>query len=649
MENNSTFYMLVKPFENCAALWYKSQFMVNKNALVSIPLRNRTTFGIVQEISKSCPLAKNIALKEIGPVITLSDTNFEKYIEKVAFIHQLSPEILYAKITNFLSEHEPHSTVLEEKENIDINLTPKQLAIAQTIINSNFGFSPHLLHGITGSGKTEIYKYLIKDILNKNLSVIITAPEITVASQLFRELKSITNKLFSLHTGTTPKERQRLWEAIKNNESIVILGVHLPVLLPISNLGLIIVDEEHESGYQEKQYPHLNSRDCLMLRAQCYNIPIVLGSATPTVNSYNLFKQHNWPILKLNERFKGKTPETKLVYFKYDKSRANFWITSTLEAAIRENFQKKEQTLIFLNRRGYSFFLRCDSCQEIPSCKRCSTSLTPHEDSTMKCHYCDYGAKIISTCNFCKQETNFLHKGIGTQQLVQILKKMFPDAVIERADLDITKSKKRWESIVKGMLNKKIDILVGTQTIAKGLHFPNISLVGVIWADLNLNLPHYNAAEKTLQQLLQVSGRAGRLLEKSQVIIQTMNHHYIFNFLNENKYVDFLEHEALNRKQTGYPPFCRLIRVELKNKNKEILYKEAFKLYQNMQNILSQPELSIQVFAPITPSVEKIEGIYKEQIYIKAHNLNVVAKAFGSIITKHSFKSLIIFSPNPLD
>lgn len=643
-------YILVKPFYNCGPLWYKHDHELSLGSIVSIDLRNRPTYGIVQELNNNYPLDKVCDIKPIKYIVKLSDQIFLSYIAKVCQLYQTTSENILNNISYFFLK--PDETISHKFSSIPEfknNLSPKQQIIGDKIIESftEKKFQPHLLYGVTGSGKTEIYKYLINEALQKNSSVIFTAPEISIASQLVKSLKkTAAEKVFCLYSGVTTKQRAKIVEALERNEAIVIIGIHLPPLIPIANLGLIIIDEEHESGYQEKKSPHINSKDCLMIRAQHYNIPIVLGTATPSINTYHLFTRKNWPIHQLEERFASSIAEIKLVYFKYDKKRDSFWITSTLEKAIKERLTKKEQVIIFINRRGYSFFLRCEKCEEIPNCKSCSVSLTPHEDGIMRCHYCGYFRKIVSSCTACKNEVNFLHKGIGTQQIVQILKKLFPEANIARADLDITKSKKRWEEIINQMHKNEINILVGTQTIAKGLHFPKVTLVGVIWADLNLNLPNYNCQEKTLQQLLQVSGRAGRS-DQGEVIIQAMNHSTIFDFLDEKKYLDFIKTELEKRSLSQYPPFCRFIKIEIKSKNQEKTLNDAQSLF-NQFNYLATKE-NFNVYGPLTPSIERIEGIFVQLIYIKSQNLPLICYHYNKILSNSKFKSTISFNPNPLD
>jgi primosomal protein N' (replication factor Y) len=643
-------YLLIKPFYNCGPLWYQYDQELTLGSIVAINLRNKSTFGIVVTLNKSYPLDKVCQIKSIDYVIKINDQKFLSYINKICQLYQTLPEIILNNIAYFFlnPKAEPLTPFASIPEFKNI-LSPKQQDIGDQIIKSfdQNDFQPHLLHGVTGSGKTEIYKYVINNVLQKNKSVIFTAPEISIASQLVKSLKkTATERVFCLHSGITAKQRAKIVQALHQNEAIVIIGIHLPPLIPIGNLGLIIVDEEHESGYQEKKAPHTNSKDCLLIRAQHYKIPIILGSATPSVNSYHLFNRNNWPIYYLEERYTSELANIKLVYFKYDKKRDSFWITSNLAKAISEKLAKKEQVIIFINRRGYSFFLRCEQCQEIPNCKSCSVSLTPHEDGLMHCHYCGYAGKILSTCNSCKNEVNFLHKGIGTQQIVQILKNLFPTANIARADLDITKSKKRWEETVTQMHNGEIDILVGTQTIAKGLHFPNVTLVGVIWADLNLNLPNYNCQEKTLQQLLQVSGRSGRS-NHGEVIIQAMQHANVFDYLDEKKYLDFIKTELEKRYLAQYPPYCRFIKIELKGKSQKNVAFEAKTLANYLSKLTTNQNL--QVYGPVTPCIEKIEGIFVQQIYVKSQNLPLVCLQYKTILEQAKFKSSISFNPNPLD
>jgi len=322
------------------------------------------------------------------------------------------------------------------------------------------------------------------------------------------------------------------------------------MILPIANLGLVIVDEEHESGYQEKKHPKINTKDAAIIRSNMTGCPIILGSATPSISSLFNVKTKKWKFFQLKKRFAGTFPKIRTVFLNTKKFRKNFWISKELEDAIREKIASKEQVIIFLNRRGFSFFVQCKNCSFIFQCQNCSVSLTLHKDKRLTCHYCQYAIFQPERCPECKKhEKQFIKKGIGTQQVVTIIEELFPAAKIARADLDTTIRKKLWSQTIHDFEQGNIDILVGTQTITKGFHFPNVTLVGILWADLNLHFPIFNATETTLQQLIQVAGRAGRQHNESEVIVQTMSNHPVFNYLNETDYLKFYSSEIEKKEK----------------------------------------------------------------------------------------------------
>ncbi|MDZ4152700.1 MAG: primosomal protein N', partial [Methylicorpusculum sp.] len=392
--------------------------------------------------------------------------------------------------------------------------------------------------------------------------------------------------LYSFHSATSVKLKKQVWQALLKKEACVIIGVHVPVLLPHPNLGLIIVDEEHEAGYQEKKHPKVNSKEAAILRASLHKIPIVLGSATPSIASLYNVKHRGWHFFQLKKRFAGAFPKIKTVSLTEKKgARRSFWISKELELAIGEQLRKQEQTIIFLNRRGFSFFVQCKACSFVVSCANCSVSLTLHGNNQLTCHYCGYAIPMPTKCPGCKaSEDQLLKKGIGTQQIVSILEKLFPTARIGRADLDVTSKKNIWQQTVTAFELGTLDILVGTQTITKGFHFPNVSLVGIIWADLNLHFPVYNSAETTLQQIIQVAGRAGRQKPDSTIIVQSMIEHPIFRFMHEIDYLNFYTHELHNREELSYPPYGRLIEIELKHVHEQMVEQDANNLAEKLMN-----------------------------------------------------------------
>jgi len=419
-------------------------------------------------------------------------------------------------------------------------------------------------------------------------------------------------------------------------------------MLPISNLGCIIIDEEHDIGFQEKKHPHINTKEAALLRAQLLGIPIVLGSATPSISSLYQVAENGWQLFKIQQRFAGAFPQVTLVHLHQERKRREFWISPQLEAGIRQRLANKEQIILFLNRRGYSFFVQCTACTTVFSCKNCSVSLTYHDTHKLVGHYCDFQCAMPPACFSCKApDSKFLKKGLGTQQVAALVQKLFPQARIGRADADSTRNKKKWQQTMTDFAQGDIDILVGTQTLTKGYHFPRVTLVGVIWAELNLNIPFYNAAETTLQQLIQVAGRAGRASDTSEVIIQTMSDHKLFEYLSEVRYREFYEYEIVYRKQLGYPPCMRFAEIELSNADEQALITEARACADIMRQEADSKQLVVTILGPASPPVYKIKQLHMRRIYIKSAQMHSCAALYAAIC-RHAFSSSILYTPNPL-
>lgn len=326
-----------------------------------------------------------------------------------------------------------------------------------------------------------------------------------------------------------------------------------------------------------------------------------------------------------------------------------FWISKELEEEIRIRLSKKEQSIIFINRRGHSFFIQCKECGTIENCINCSVSLTLHDDGTAKCHYCNFFKKIPIECSSCKaKQESLLKKGIGTQQVTKMLQQLFPKANIARADLDTTINKKNFQEIVEKMHSGELDILVGTQTITKGYHFPKVTLVGLIWADVNLGMPFYNAAEISLQQIIQVAGRAGRESQKSTVIVQSILDHPLFNYINEIDYLKYFHYEINCRKDSCYPPFTRLFELEIKNGKENILEIEVLKIAQILKDFENNNLDKIKVLGPVNSIIYKLKNSFSKKIYIKSQSYKSVISAINQI-SYDKFKSKIAITPNILN
>ena len=617
--------------------------MVGKNLIntcVLVPLRNKKLSALVIDQTLRLKEPANYVIKEIiGLKPFPLDQHFHRFVATIAALYFTDFLIFYHKLRQFMIKKEqPIETaemILEEKSApLDCTLTEEQTHAAQYICDTldKQLFAPIVLHGVTGSGKTEVYKAAMHKALNQAKTVLFLLPEISLALQftqrLSKEMPEAT--IYDFHSATSPRQKKAVWQALIKEKPIIIVGVHLPVLLPITNLGLIVIDEEHESGFEEKKHPKLNSKYLAILRASQYKIPILLGSATPSIQTLHSVQTKGWPLFKLTKRFAGAFPKIQTIVLpKEPKKRASFWISKPLETAIGNCLENKKQAIIFLNRRGYSFFVQCRRCGYVVTCPACSVSLTSHQNASgeliLRCHYCSYQRLIPGSCDGCKAGSgHFLTKGIGTQQLVEILNTMFPRARIARADLDITSKKTLWSKTAAAFEAGEIDILVGTKSITKGYHFPGVKLVGVIWGDLHANIPVFNAAEQCLQQLIQVAGRAGRVLAESTVIIQTMQDHDLFNFVNEIDYLAFAQQELTIRQESWYPPYCRLIQIELTHQNPMQIDADAKKLLTHLHVAAQLIDHSIKVLGPTIPTVHKIQHVEKRHIFIKTAQFNTV-------------------------
>ncbi len=617
-------------------------------SLLAVPLKDKILPAFVIDITDQKPFTTfDIRdAQELKPFP--QDAHYFEFIKTISTYHKIDTIYTIKRLKAFLKQKseplvkDPHF-VLNSQETIV--LTDEQKIVVDFlkphIINSSY--QPTVLHGVTGSGKTEVYKELILTALQQKKSVLLLLPEVTLAVQFEKLLKRqlpLNLPIFGFHCATAAQDRKKLWINLLEQRPQLIIGVHLPILLPLPRLGLIIVDEEHESGFQEKKHPKFNTKDIALMRAAQHKIPIVLGSATPSLQTlYNVHTRH-WNFFQLKKRFAGAFPLLEFVSLGDKKERKNFWISTQLQKALKEQLSNGKQSIIFLNRRGMGFFVQCKECSFVFMCRSCSVSLTPHKDNSLRCHYCSYQEQKPESCKKCGA-LKLISKGIGTQQVVNILEKMFPLARIARADMDTSVDRKLWTNIMNSFEKGDVDILVGTQTITKGYHFPNVTLVGVLWADVNLNFPLYNAQETTLQQLIQVAGRAGRQHKESKVIVQSVAEHDLFKYVDETLYDAFYASEIEKRKDLGYPPVKRLLEIEMKHKNEQVLEKDSSRLAFELMSCND-----IRVLGPAQPPVAKIKELYSRKIYIKSDSFSAIDTALKKINSKY-YKAKIYYTPNP--
>ncbi len=472
-----------------------------------------------------------------------------------------------------------------------------------------------LLHGITGSGKTEVYINVISEVIARGKQALLMLPEIAITVQIIKKFKHIFGKQLGVyHSKYSDNERVETWLGVLKGDFKIIIGVRSSIFLPFTNLGLIVVDEEHEPSFkQHDPAPRYQARDVALYLAQAHDAKVILGSATPSLETYFHAQNQKFNLTELNTRY-GETPLPEIKLIHLNKTSDTTIFSDELINQIKERLNVGEQTILFLNKRGFAHYLLCDVCKWTPVCANCSVSLTYHQYAQMlKCHYCGYTEKNISVCTSCGS-TNIKNIGLGTEKVEDEIKLLFPHAKVERMDSDTMKSRKSYESLIQKFENQEIDILVGTQMLSKGLDFGKVTLVGVIGIDQMLYYPDFRANERVFQLITQVSGRAGRREKQGLVIIQTQNpkHPTLQNIVNQD-YIGFYNQEIAERKSYNYPPFSRMIRIAIRSERREVVDSAAQLLYTEIKPILGEKK----TLGPEYPSIDRIRNKYIKHIYLK--------------------------------
>lgn len=505
-------------------------------------------------------------------------------------------------------------------------LSPSQQGALNTINQEFEHKNVVLLHGITSSGKTQVYIRLIEEMLIKGKQVLYLLPEIALTSQMIERLrKHFGNQIGVYHSRFNENERAEIWQKVLHGEYRIILGARSGIFLPLTDLGLIIVDEEHEPSY--KQYdpaPRYHARDTAIYLAHLHGGKVLLGSATPSLESYYNAKIKKYGLVQLNDRFGGvRLPQIQVVSIPEETKRKTMQshFSSVLLQEITAALSRKEQVILFQNRRGYTPVLICATCGYTPKCAHCDVSLTYHKSSgQLHCHYCGYRHEIIHNCPACGS-VQIEQKGFGTEKIEDELQLLFENARIARMDLDSTRKKNSFQLLLNNFEDHQIDILVGTQMVAKGLDFSNVTTIGVINAESLLSYPDFRAFERSFQLLSQVAGRAGRRHKQGKVIIQTYDtHHRIIEQVTRNDYIELFDSEMIERRNFRYPPFYRLIRVDLKHKDQTKLSLIASHLAQILRKQFGE-----RILGPEVPLVGKIRNYYIQTILIKAEKEGVSA------------------------
>lgn len=518
-----------------------------------------------------------------------------------------------------------------------LSLNAEQQVAVETILQSvqEQQSQTYLLEGITGSGKTEVYLQVIAEVLNQGKTAIMLVPEISLTPQMVQRFKSrFGEHVAVMHSGLSQGEKYDEWRKIERGEAEVVVGARSAIFAPIENIGVIIVDEEHEASYKQEETPRYHARDLAIWRSEYHHCPVVLGSATPSLESRARAQKNVYQRLRLTQRANqaATLPTIDVVDMRQEVENGNVSSFSmSLQEKLQERLEKNEQSVLLLNRRGYSSFVMCRDCGYVLPCPNCDISLTLHMDSkTMKCHYCGHEERIPYRCPNCGQD-KIRYYGTGTQKVEEELQTLLPDSRILRMDVDTTRRKGAHEKILRTFGEGQADILLGTQMIAKGLDFPNVTLVGVLNADTALNLPDFRSSERTFQLLTQVSGRAGRAEKPGEVIIQSFNpEHYAIQLAKAQDYEDFYTKEMYIRHRGDYPPYYFTVQITASHPEENEAAKQMFQIATKLKQGLSPQAI---LLGPTPNAIMRVNNRYFYQVIIKYKQEPMLQPLLKEILT----------------
>lgn len=614
-----------------SALKAKVNTKINKKTVLYIKkIKEYTPVTEKEEIILNLLSNKDISLKEAN---SISSYVVNKLIDK-GIIEKYEKEVY--RLEEEIGKQDEEKKLTEEQK----------MVISKINLNS---FKPYLLHGVTGSGKTEVYMQLIKKVINKNKQALVLVPEISLTPQLVETFKKrFGNDIAILHSHLSKGEKYDEWRRIVRKEVNIVIGARSAVFAPLTNVGIIIIDEEHSNTYKQENNPRYNAIDIGLYRAKFYNCPIVLGSATPSIESYTRAKTNIYELLEMKNRVNNNLPKVTLVDMKEEIRKKNNIFSQLLKDKINEKLNNNEQVIILLNRRGYTTITTCNNCGFTHKCPNCDIPLTYHlKSKKMVCHYCNYETNKLFKCPNCGS-TDIKERGMGTEKLEEEITKEFSKAKVVRMDVDTTRTKQAHKKIITDFENEKYNILIGTQMIAKGLDFPKVTLVGVINGDATLNIPDFRSGERTFQLLNQVAGRAGRSSLLGEVIIQGFNtDHYSLICAKNHDYLSFYNEEMKIRKILKYPPFYNLCLIKIQGINAIKCEEESNKIITYLKNNLKD-EI---ILGPTTAMIPKVNNIYHYQIIIKYKDTKKIYQYLKFINDKYANNKITVgidFNPNKI-
>lgn len=546
---------------------------------------------------------------------------------------------------------EEYRNVETKEVSNNITLTKDQERVSNIVKENLNKGDTYLLYGVTSSGKTEVYIDIVKEVIKNKKGAIILVPEISLTPQITARFKGVfKDNIAILHSSLSDGEKYDEYRKILRGEVSVVIGARSAIFAPVKNIGVIIIDEEHSESYKQENNPRYNTYDIAKERSNTHNCPIILASATPKIESYARSMKGYYKYLELLNRVNKKPmPKVTIVDMKDEIKKGNMYFSSVLLDKMHLALSKKEQVMLLINRRGYSNYLTCKSCGFVYKCPNCDITLTYHKTSDMlRCHYCGYATKKEDKCPNCKEES-LRQMGLGTEKIEEMLKEKFPDSNIVRMDRDTTTKKGSHYKIINDFNDGKYDILVGTQMISKGLNFPNVTLVGVINADMSLNLPNFRSSEVTFSLLDQTTGRCGRAEKEGEAIVQTFNpDHYSIVCAANHDYKTFFKQELMIRKKLNYPPYCFITLIKIIAKDFNYGIKEAKKISEYLRKNLN----STNVLGPGMASILKINNLYNFEVILKYKKDDKLYSMLKNIIKiyegNNNIKIEMDFDPNNL-
>lgn len=653
---------------------YHSTKQFVEGTLIQAPFSGRKINGVVLKKvvgpvtfkTKPMELFDPSASELLNPTVTISDehssapTGLFTYAQAAT---RLSPQCL--KWAQWMSEYycHPLGQILnlffpplkykakKTKEKVsslqaDLELSKEQSVVFKNISKDLNSFKVHLIHGVTGSGKTEIYLQLIKEVIAQGKQALVLVPEISLTPQLEDRFKKRfgEDKIAVIHSQVSPRKRTESWYDIASSKKPILIGARSALFSNFKNLGIVVLDEEHDSSFKQDEKFKYHGRDSATVLAQIWNCPIILGSATPALETWNkaMTQKFAFHVLK-NRVFEQNPPEVQILNLKEAKPYKDqpFWYTEDLHFKIKEHLDKNQQVALFLNRRGMAQTIQCIDCAHQIKCPNCDITLTLHYHTDCVCHYCGYHEKLKTKCPDCGSE-KLVTLGLGTEKVEEVVQFNFPDKTIVRADRDTIDNRAEMQEFIDMVESERAQILIGTQMIAKGLDFPKLSFVGILLADVGLNIPDFRSNERVFQLIAQVSGRAGRRKDlKGEVLIQTYNpEHPVFKHALAHDYNSFADEELEERKAFGYPPFARLASLRVQSPDKShVDFACRWVTHKAEALQKSVPDYKdLEMLGPMPAPIQKIKNQFRNLFLFKSTNTHLIQKFFTQIT--HSLEGL---------